>query len=74
MLPVWSSWSCHATMHTKEEQSRSDRISTAYAVSSSLESHTSIYVGVIFLSIRTIGFRSTRSEDPGPSLRDDISS
>ena len=60
-------------MHTKEEQSRSDGILTTYAVSSGIEGHINIYVDVVFLLIRTIGFGSIGSEDPGASLCDDIS-
>ena len=61
-------------MHTEEEQSRSDRISVAYVVNSGLEGHTSIYVGAIFISVRTTGFGSTGSEDSRASLHDDINS
>ena len=61
-------------MHTKEEQSRSDEISTSYVVSSDLEGHSSIYVGTVFLLVKTTGFGSKGSEDSGSSLRYDIGS
>ena len=61
-------------MHIEAEQSKSDRISAAYVVSSGLEGHTNIYIGAIFLSVKTTSFGSIGSEDPGASLRDDIKS
>ncbi|GFS32010.1 hypothetical protein Acr_00g0020380 [Actinidia rufa] len=63
----------HLDIISKEEQSRSDRISPTYAVNLGLEGHSSIYVNVVFLSIRTTSFGSTGSENSGASLCYDIS-
>ena len=71
LLLVWSVWSCHAAMHTEEEQSTSDGILATYAFSSGLKSHSSIYVGAVFLSVRTTGFGLAGLEDSGVSLRYD---
>ncbi|PSS08028.1 DNA-binding protein like [Actinidia chinensis var. chinensis] len=61
-------------MHTEEKQSRSDKFSATYAVSSSLEGHPNIYVGSVFLLVYTTSFGSVGLEDLGVSLYDDINS